>query len=204
MPFLSYELSLERAAENAGRFLKEARMDAVKLEGGEKMAAVVEALVRANIPVMGHVGLTPQSVARLGGLKVQGREAESAEALIRDARALERAGAFALVVEAVPAPVGAMITEAVAVPTIGIGAGPDCDGQVLVLHDLLGLYERFVPKFAKRYAELGTAARAALGQFAAEVRGGDFPDPEHCYGMEAGQARALREKLARAGLLGSA
>lgn len=201
MPFLSYEVSVEKAVENAGRFLKEAGMDAVKLEGGRRMAPVVQAIVRAGIPVMGHIGLTPQSLSQLGGFRVQGKDVESARALVEDALALQEAGAFAVIVEAVPAPVGQMITEALRVPTIGIGAGPHCDGQVLVLHDLLGLFERFVPKFVKRYAELGEAAREALGRFAREVREGAFPAPEHCYGMKPEQAAELREHLVRAGLL---
>lgn len=201
MPFLSYEVSVERAVENAGRFIKEAGMDAVKLEGGRRTAPVVQAIVRAGIPVMGHIGLTPQSLSQLGGFRVQGKDVDSARAVVEDALALQDAGAFAIVVEAVPAPVGRMITEAIKVPTIGIGAGPDCDGQVLVLHDMLGLFERFTPKFVKRYVSLGAAAREALAQFAAEVRGGSFPAPEHCYTMKAEQAEELRETLVQAGLL---
>lgn len=201
MPFLSYEVSAERAVENAGRFLKEGGMDAVKLEGGRRMAPVVQAIVRAGIPVMGHIGLTPQSLSQLGGFRVQGRDVESARGLVEDALALQEAGAFAILVEAVPAPVGQMITEAVRVPTVGIGAGPHCDGQVLVLHDLLGLFERFVPKFVKRYADLGASAREALARFAAEVREGVFPATEHCYGMKPEQAAEAREHLVRAGLL---
>jgi 3-methyl-2-oxobutanoate hydroxymethyltransferase len=201
MPFLSYGVSREKAVENAGRFLKEAGMDAVKLEGGRRMAPVVEAIVRAGIPVMGHIGLTPQSLSQLGGFRVQGKDLESARALVEDAIALQEAGAFAILVEAVPAPVGQMITEALRVPTIGIGAGPHCDGQVLVLHDMLGLFERFLPKFVKRYAELGASARDALARFAEEVRGGQFPGPEHCYGMKPEQAAELREQLVRSGLL---
>lgn len=201
MPFLSHEVSVEKAVENAGRFLKEAGMDAVKLEGGRRMAQVVQAIVRAGIPVMGHIGLTPQSLSQLGGFRVQGKDVESARALVEDALALQEAGAFAVLVEAVPAPVGQMITEALRVPTIGIGAGPHCDGQVLVLHDLLGLFERFVPKFVKRYADLGGAARDALARFAREVREGVFPAPEHCYGMKPEQAAELRDHLVRAGLL---
>jgi 3-methyl-2-oxobutanoate hydroxymethyltransferase len=148
---------------------------AVKLEGGERAAAAIAACVRADIPVMGHVGLTPQSVHRLGGFKVQ----RESEAIVADARAVEAAGAFALVVECVPNSVGTAVTAAVGVPTIGIGAGPDCDGQVLVWHDLLGLFEGFRPKFVKRYAELGGAMTDAVAAFAAEVRAGTFPGPEH-------------------------
>lgn len=201
MPFLSYEVSAERAVENAGRFLKEAGMDSVKLEGGRRSAPIVQAIVRAGIPVMGHIGLTPQSASQLGGFRVQGRSVDSGRAVVEDALALQEAGVFAIVVEAVPAPVGRMITEAVSVPTIGIGAGPDCDGQVLVLHDMLGLFERFVPKFVKRYANLGAACRESLAQFAREVQEGAFPAPEHCYPMDAVQARELREELVRADLL---
>ncbi|MFZ5769752.1 MAG: 3-methyl-2-oxobutanoate hydroxymethyltransferase [Bacillota bacterium] len=201
MPFLSYEVSVEKAVENAGRFLKEAGMDAVKLEGGRRVAPVIQAIVRAGIPVMGHIGLTPQSLSQLGGFRVQGKDVDSARAVVEDALALQEAGAFAVVVEAVPAPVGEMITRALRVPTIGIGAGPHCDGQVLVLHDLLGLFERFVPKFVKRYANLAASAREALACFAAEVRGGVFPAPEHCYSMKPDQAAALREQLEQAGFL---
>lgn len=201
MPFMSYEVSPERALDNAGRMLKEAGMDAVKLEGGRRMAPTVAALTAANIPVMGHIGLTPQSLAQLGGFRVQGKDLDSAEALVRDALALQEAGAFAIVVEAVPAAVAAMITEALDVPTLGIGAGPDCTGQVLVLHDLLGLFERFRPRFVKQYADLGGAARAALAQYADEVTSGGFPGPEHSYGPGHVDAAALRERLVGAGLL---
>jgi 3-methyl-2-oxobutanoate hydroxymethyltransferase len=201
MPFLSYEVSIERAVENAGRFLKEAGMDAVKLEGGRRSAAVAAAIVRAGIPVMGHIGLTPQSISQLGGFRVQGKDLDSARAVVEDALALQEAGVFSMVLEAVPSALGRMITEAVRVPTIGIGAGPDCDGQVLVLHDVLGLYERFTPKFVKRYAALGSAARQALGAFAAEVKDGTFPAAEHCYTMKAEEAQELREALVREGLL---
>lgn len=201
LPFLSYEISTERAVENAGRFLKEAGMDSVKLEGGRRSAAVVQAIVRAGIPVMGHIGLTPQTISQLGGYRVQGKGVESGRAIVEDALALQDAGAFAIVVEAVPAPVGRMVTEAVRVPTIGIGAGPECDGQVLVLHDMLGLFERFTPKFVKRYAALGADARNALTQFVAEVRDAAFPAAEHCYAMKTEEAQELRDALVQAGLL---
>ncbi len=201
MPFMSYEISVERAVENAGRYMKEAGMDAVKLEGGRRMAHVVQAIVRSGIPVMGHIGLTPQSLAQLGGFRVQGKDVDSAKGLVEDALALQEAGAFAVLIEAVPAPVGQMITEALRVPTISIGAGPHCDGQVLVLHDLLGLFERFVPKFVKRYGNLAEEARKALSAFGEEVRSGVFPAPEHCYGMKAEQAAELRRALVEAGLL---
>jgi 3-methyl-2-oxobutanoate hydroxymethyltransferase len=179
LPFLSYQVSVPDAIANAGRILKETGAAAVKLEGGAEWAPTVSALVAAGIPVMGHLGFTPQSVHRLGGFRVQGREADAAERLAEDGRALERAGVFALVLELLPAPVAEAVTRAVAVPTIGIGAGPACDGQVLVLHDMLGLNEGFTPKFLKRYADLGQAAREAVGRYAAEVRAGAYPGPEH-------------------------
>jgi 3-methyl-2-oxobutanoate hydroxymethyltransferase len=179
LPFLSYQVSVPDAIANAGRILKETGAAAVKLEGGAEWAPTVSALVAAGIPVMGHLGFTPQSVHRLGGCRVQGREADAAERLAEDGRALERAGVFALVLELLPAPVAEAVTRAVAVPTIGIGAGPACDGQVLVLHDMLGLNEGFTPKFLKRYADLGQAAREAVGRYAAEVRAGAYPGPEH-------------------------
>ena len=199
LPFMAYETSPVKAAENAGRMIKEAGMDAVKLEGGATMVPAVEAIVKANIPVMGHIGLTPQSLARLGGFRVQGRDVAAAESLVRDAQALEAAGVFAIVIEAVPAKVAAAITNAVAVPTIGIGAGPECDGQVLVLHDLLGLFERFQPKFVKQYADLGNQAKAALTAFADEVRAGLFPAAQHCYALPPGLAEQLEQRLIDAG-----
>lgn len=175
LPFLTYQVSPAQALVSAGRLVQEGGAHAVKLEGGERTAAAVEAIVRAGVPVMGHVGLTPQSVHALGGFKVQRAE----EQLLRDARSLEAAGAFAVVVEAVPAPLGKAVTEALAVPTIGIGAGADCSGQVLVFHDLLGLYGEFRPRFVKRYADLATVAREAIAAYCEEVRSGQFPGPEH-------------------------
>jgi len=174
LPFLSYQVSPGQAVRSAGKLLK-AGAHAVKLEGGVRMLPALDALQRADIPVMGHVGLTPQSVHRMGGFKVQ----RDAEELLADARAVEAAGAFSLVVEGVPTAVGKAITEMVTIPTIGIGAGPDCDGQVLVWHDLLGLFDGFRPKFVKRYAELGVSAREALAAYCAEVRSGAFPGAEH-------------------------
>jgi len=174
LPFLSYQVSPGQAVRSAGKLLK-AGAHAVKLEGGVRMLPALDALQRADIPVMGHVGLTPQSVHRMGGFKVQ----RDAEELLADARAVEAAGAFSLVVEGVPTAVGKAITGAVSIPTIGIGAGPDCDGQVLVWHDLLGLFDGFRPKFVKRYAELGVSAREALAAYCAEVRSGAFPGAEH-------------------------
>jgi 3-methyl-2-oxobutanoate hydroxymethyltransferase len=181
LPFLSYQVSVEEAVRNAGRVLKRTGAAAVKLEGGAAMAATVRAIGAAGIPVMGHLGFTPQSVHALGGPRVQGREDAAAARLLDDALALEAAGAFALVLELVPTPVAERVSRALAIPTIGIGAGPHCDGQVLVLHDLLGLNEGFQPRFLKRYAELGAAVRAAVGRFAAEVRAGEYPGAEHGY-----------------------
>ncbi len=198
MPFGSYEGGPQLGLANATRFLKEGGMDAVKLEGGARVAATVKAIVDANIPVMGHIGLTPQSTAKLGGFHVQGRSAAAAAALLQDALALEEAGAFSLVLEAIPAEVGAAITERVSIPTIGIGAGAGCDGQVLVLHDLLGLFPRFVPKFVKRYADLATQACQALDTFAAEVRSGAFPDREHSYHLPAGEKDWVRAQFEEA------
>ena len=175
LPFLSYQVSPSQAVRSAGRLLKRTTAKAVKLEGGAEMAAQVAACVLAGIPVMGHVGLTPQAVHRMGGFKVQ----RDAEKLLADAKALEAAGAFAVVLEGVPSAAAAAVTAAMTVPTIGIGAGPACDGQVLVWHDLLGLYDGLRPKFVKRYAELGAEAVAALGRFRDEVRSGQFPAAEH-------------------------
>jgi 3-methyl-2-oxobutanoate hydroxymethyltransferase len=181
LPFLTYQVSREDAIRNAGRALAETGCHAVKLEGGVQMAPTVQALVEVGIPVMGHIGLTPQSVHALGGYRVQGRDQETARRLKRGARALEAAGAFAIVLELVPAPLAAAITKSLTIPTIGIGAGPDCDGQVLVLHDMLGLNDRFSAKFVKRYADLGSAVRKAVGAFAAEVRQGTYPGKEHSF-----------------------
>lgn len=180
MPFLTYQVTTERALLNAGRVMQETRCDAVKLEGGSpEMAETVRALVRAGIPVMGHLGFTPQSVHVLGGFRVQGRGDEAAQRLLDDARRLEDAGAFSIVLELVPADVAQRVTEAVGIPTIGIGAGVGCDGQVLVLPDLLGLTDGFAPKFLKRYASLAEETRGAVRRYAEEVRGRAYPAPEH-------------------------
>jgi 3-methyl-2-oxobutanoate hydroxymethyltransferase len=179
LPYLSYQVSAEDAIRSSGRLFKEARADCVKLEGGRSQADKVEAIVRAGIPVMGHIGLTPQTAIQLGGFKVQGREPDAARALQEDAKALEGAGAFAVVLECLPSSVAAKITQAISIPTIGIGAGPHCDGQVLVLHDLVGLFERFVPKFVKRYANLSQEIRRAAEAFRSEVESGAFPGKEH-------------------------
>jgi 3-methyl-2-oxobutanoate hydroxymethyltransferase len=175
LPFLSYQVSPRQAVKSAGRLVKEGGAHAVKLEGGSRMADTVRAVVAAGIPVMGHVGLTPQSVHLLGGFKVQ----RDAAQLMADAKAVEEAGAFSLVVESVPAELGAKLTAAAGVPTVGIGAGPGCDGQVLVYHDLLGLFTDFAPKFVKRYADLGAQVRSAVGAYCREVREGVFPAAEH-------------------------
>jgi 3-methyl-2-oxobutanoate hydroxymethyltransferase len=183
MPFGSFQVSDEEAVTNAIRFVKEAGVDAVKLEGAGPAVSRVLALVGAGIPVMGHLGLTPQSAIMLGGFKAQGRTASKATQLLEDAKTLEQAGCFAVVLEAVPAPVAARITEELTVPTIGIGSGRDCDGQVLVYHDLLGLYQGKAPRFVKRYAELAPEIQGALERFAADVRSGAFPDDEHTYSI---------------------
>lgn len=181
MPFLSYQVSREEAIRNCGRVLAETGCHAVKLEGGQPMAETVRALVDVGIPVMGHLGLTPQSVHALGGYRVQGRDAETAARLQRDATALEAAGAFAIVLELVPAPLASQISKALTIPTIGIGAGPACDGQVLALPDMLGLNEQFAAKFVKRYAALAADVREAVALYAAEVREGRYPGPEHSF-----------------------
>jgi 3-methyl-2-oxobutanoate hydroxymethyltransferase len=183
MPFGSFQVSDEEAVQNAVRFVKEAGADAVKLEGAGPTVSRVLALVGAGIPVMGHVGLTPQSATMLGGFRAQGRTAAKAKELLEDARTLERAGCFAVVLEAVPAPVAARITEELTVPTLGIGSGRDCDGQVLVYHDLLGLYPGKSPRFVKRYAELAPVIEDALERFAADIRSGAFPGEEHTYSI---------------------
>jgi 3-methyl-2-oxobutanoate hydroxymethyltransferase len=181
MPFMSYQVSPAQAVESAGKMLKEGAFESVKLEGGVEVCEHVQRIVRAGIPVMGHVGLTPQSVHAFGGFKVQGRGDEAAERVLEGARALEAAGAYAIVLEAIPPDVAARVTAELGIPTIGIGAGPSCDGQVLVCTDLLGLARGHQPKFAKRFAQLGDAAVLALQTYVAEVQSGAFPGPEHAY-----------------------
>jgi 3-methyl-2-oxobutanoate hydroxymethyltransferase len=181
LPFLTYQTSVADAIRNAGRVLHETGCHAVKIEGGRPMTATIRALVDVGIPVMGHLGFTPQSVHALGGYRVQGRDEEQARRLEEDARSLEDAGAFAIVLELVPAPLASTLTRAVAIPTIGIGAGPACDGQVLVLFDMLGMNERFTAKFVKRYANLADDVREAVRLYAAEVREGRYPGPEHSF-----------------------
>jgi 3-methyl-2-oxobutanoate hydroxymethyltransferase len=181
MPFMSAGVSVEETVRNAGRFVKEAGAEAVKLEGGAEIGAHVEAVVRAGIPVLGHIGLTPQDVLVLGGYKVQGRSDEAAHKLVDDARALQEMGIFACVLECMPAALAARVTESVDIPTIGIGAGPGCDGQILVLNDIVGMYEGRRARFVKVYADLGKALREAVGDYAAEVRSGNYPNSEHSY-----------------------
>ena len=181
LPFLTYQISVPDAIRNAGRVLQEAGVHGVKLEGGRHMVETIGALVERGIPVIGHLGLTPQSVHALGGYRVQGRDEQSADRLLADAKAIEAAGACAIVLELVPAAVAARISKALTIPTVGIGAGPHCDGQVLVLHDMLGLNEQFAPKFLKHYARLGDAVRAAVQSFASEVRDGKYPGKEHSF-----------------------
>jgi len=193
MPFGTFQVSDEDALRNAIRFVKEAGADAVKLEGAGPMLSRVQAIVGAGIPVMGHIGLTPQSATMLGGFKAQGRSADKARQLLADARALEAAGCFALVLEAVPAPVAARITETLSIPTIGIGAGADCDGQVLVWHDLLGLYQGRTARFVKRYAEVADVIRQALEAYAADVRERRFPEERHTYAMPDDELAAFEE-----------
>ncbi len=190
LPWLSYHVSPQDTICNAARLVR-AGAQAVKLEGGAERVPMIEAIAAAEIPVMGHVGLTPQSVHALGGFRVQGRTAEAAIQLVESAKALEHAGCFAVVLEGVPADVARLVTEAVGVPTIGIGAGPDCDGQVLVYHDLLGLQDELRPRFVRRYADLGDATVEALGRFAADVRAGRFPSPSESYSLDSTEAAAL-------------
>lgn len=175
MPFMSYQASNEDAVRNAGRFLKEGDAECVKLEGGADVCEVIEAISQASIPVVAHIGLTPQSIHKMGGFKVQREE----ERLVEDAKKVQDAGAFSVVLECIPTPIATKITESIDIPTIGIGAGPNCDGQVLVYHDLVGLFERFTPKFVKQYANCGKTIKEAVSQFCEEVREGEFPGPDH-------------------------
>jgi 3-methyl-2-oxobutanoate hydroxymethyltransferase len=183
MPFMSYQVAVEEAVRNAGRFLQEGGMDAVKLEGGRERLEAVRAIVAAGIPVMGHLGLTPQAVHQLGGFRSQGKTASAARRLLEDARALEDAGCFSLVLESVPSRLAELISRRISIPTIGIGAGAGCDGQVLVFHDLLGLFDRFTPKFVKRYAQLNEAILDAVGRYREDVHARRFPAAEHAFEM---------------------
>ncbi len=181
MPFLSYQINPDQAVKNCGRFLKEAGADAVKIEGGAHMAQTIQRLVQTGIPVMGHLGLTPQSVREFGGYRVRGKEKNEAEKLADDAKIIEQAGVFSMVLEKVPADLAAQITASSGVPTIGIGAGPHCDGQILVTHDALGLFEAFKPRFVRRYAHLAQTIRDAAGQYKRDVEQGDYPSAEESY-----------------------
>lgn len=191
MPFMSYHVSIEDAVSNAGRFIKEAGCDGVKLEGGSEMAPVISAIVKAGIPVCAHIGLTPQTATKLSGFKVQGKDAEGARGLIQSARDLESAGAFMVVMECIPDLIAKKISDALGIPTIGIGAGVDCDGQVLVYHDLVGLFERFTPKFVKQYINLSPMIKEALIQFRTDVENGRFPGPEHSFSMKKGEEEKI-------------
>lgn len=195
MPFMSYQADVAEAIRNSGRFLKEGRMDAVKLEGGTEVAGTVRAIVDAGIPVMGHIGLTPQSVSKLGGYKVQGKTAKDASRLLQDAIILEDAGCFSIVLEAIPEPVAEVISRRLQIPTIGIGAGAKCDGQVLVYHDLVGLFDRFTPRFVKQYANAGQIIQDAVATFADEVHKGDFPSAEHTYAIEEAELSAFLKSV---------
>jgi 3-methyl-2-oxobutanoate hydroxymethyltransferase len=183
MPFMSYNITMDQAIANAGRLMKEGGCDAIKLEGGVDFAPTVEAIVKAGIPVQGHIGLTPQTASALGGFKMQGKDARAAMGIIEDAKALEAAGVFSIILEAVPAPLGKLVAEAVSVPVIGIGAGPDVDGQVLVTHDMIGLFDKFVPKFVKQYTQIRTVILDALKAYKQDVQQVDFPGPEHSFKM---------------------
>lgn len=195
MPWLSFHLSVEETVRNAGRLIREGRAEAVKLEGGRKRIPMIEALLAAEIPVMGHLGLTPQSIYAMGGYRVQGKRAEAARELVEDARALAAAGVFAIVLEGVPNVLAQIVTEEVPVPTIGIGAGPHCDGQVLVFHDVLGLHHERLPKFVRQYAHLADTAIEGLERFFADVESGAFPSDAESYHMDEESARAFRDLM---------
>jgi 3-methyl-2-oxobutanoate hydroxymethyltransferase len=195
MPFGTFQISVEEAKRNAIRFVAEAGVDAVKLEGGATMAETVRAIVDTGVAVMGHIGLTPQSVSAFGGMKVQGKDLDRARQLVRDAIALEEAGAFSMVLEAVPARLADLITRTISIPTIGIGAGPGCSGQVLVMHDLLTLFDRFTPKFVKRYANVAAVMQEAFERYGAEVRAGQFPADEHTFSIHNDVMEALESEF---------
>jgi 3-methyl-2-oxobutanoate hydroxymethyltransferase len=195
MPFMSYNISIREAICNAGRLMKEGGCDGIKLEGGIDFAPTIEAIVKAGLPVQGHIGLTPQTASALGGFKMQGKDAAAAKQIIDDARALEQAGVFSIVLEAVPAPLGKLVSEAVKVPIIGIGAGPDVDGQVLVTHDMVGLFDRFVPKFVKQYAQIRSTILDAMKAYKTDVREAAFPAPEHSFKMPEETLEQLKEMI---------
>lgn len=191
LPFMTYSVSPEQALTNAARLMQEAGVSAVKLEGGEFIAPTIHRMVQAGIPVMAHIGLQPQSVYQVGGLKAQGRDLDSAKQLLRDAEAVQEAGAFSVVIEAVPAPLGEMITKRLEIPTIGIGAGLHCDGQVQVFHDILGLFDAFIPRHTRRYATVGDTIKLALEQFRADVEAGAFPTADQSFSMKKDVLTAL-------------
>lgn len=193
MPYMSYQVSIEEAIRNAGRFMADCACDAVKLEGGRDVVETIKALVKATIPTVGHLGLTPQSIAMFGGFKAQGRNVDAAVRIIEDARALEEAGACVILLEAVPPEVSKIITERAKVPIFGIGGGPHVDGQCLIVHDMLGMFEAFTPKFVKKYANIGEQVVKALKVFKEEVNKGEFPAPEHCYKMPEEEVQKLEE-----------
>jgi 3-methyl-2-oxobutanoate hydroxymethyltransferase len=195
MPFMSYNTGIRDAIINAGRLMKEGGCDAIKLEGGVDFAPVVEAIVKAGIPVQGHIGLTPQTASALGGFKMQGKDAAAARRIVDDAKALEAAGAFSIVAEAVPAPLGRLITESVSVPIIGIGAGVDVDGQVLVTHDMVGLFDKFVPKFVKQYTQIRPTIIDAIKAYGEDVRSAAFPAAKHSFGMPDETLAELKKSL---------
>lgn len=195
MPFMSYQVDLREAVRNAGRFLKEGAMDVVKLEGGVEMADTTKAIVDAGIPVFAHIGLTPQTISKLGGFKVQGKSISAAKKVVDDALAQEAAGAFAIILEAIPSRLAGLISKKLRIPTVGIGAGVDCDGQVLVIHDMLGMFDRFTPKFVKRYASIFDLASQGINQFREDVVARTFPQPEHTFTISDEVYDALVEEL---------
>jgi 3-methyl-2-oxobutanoate hydroxymethyltransferase len=197
MPFMSYQSSVEKAVENAGRFLKEAGCDAIKLEGGKRVAKVIRAIVDAGIVVIGHIGLTPQSSGQLGGHKAQGRTAEAAEMVVQDAFAVQEAGAQMILLEAIPPELGAYITKALAIPVLSIGAGPFCDGQLLIVSDLIGQFQAFTPKFVKKYCNVAEVVTEAMKQYCDDVRKGAFPEEKHCYRMAEGEEEKFNAVMAR-------
>jgi len=197
MPFMSYQVSKEEAIRNAGRFMKEAGCDAVKLEGGYEVVEVTEAIVDAGVPVLGHLGLTPQTISKLGGYKIQGKDAAAAKKMVDEALMLEKAGCFAIVLECVPDRVAKFVTERLTIPTIGIGAGPYCDGQVLVTNDMVGLFDRFVPKFVKQYVKLSALISDGLKKYKDEVENGIFPDEEHSFTIKEEELKKLKKLKAK-------
>jgi len=197
MPFMSYNTSVREAIQNAGRLMKEGGCEAIKLEGGVDFALTIQAIVKAGIPVQGHIGLTPQTASALGGFKMQGRDALAAKRIIEDAKALEDAGVFSMILEAVPAPLGQLVAEAVKVPVIGIGAGPNVDGQVLVTHDMIGLFDKFVPKFVKQYTQIRKTILEALKEYKEDVVAVTFPGPEHSFKMPDEALEQLKKLIER-------